>query len=734
MAPTPEQQVYMLKDKLRDASQALEDETRRKTGLQTKTDQLTAEIRRNNEAYAKLEKHAKNCEKATGKAQKEIKHAKGYADHLISSQKGNLRSAERRAADATRELKEWRGKYGESVEGPAEEKEALHTRISEWQSKAQKAENQITLLEAQIQGTPDQIGLHQALEQWEEHQGCSVEVRDLEDLVHDGKLVKEKLESDLVSIKERYQRAKSDVSALRSKVDALEQANKALRRLQVTADQPEEASKDNQELQVKADQLEQANKALQELRIKVEQLEQANKSLQDQDKTHHYVQHIQKLESDLKASTEQYQIAEGDLKAFQEKVNEVFRYQGEANVDMLDDDKLNKETLESCLKAFREQHQKLESDKRELQDKAEQLEQANKALLDQEKSHNDMLQKLESDQRASEERFQELESNNNALQERADQLESDLTATGEQYDITKYNMQALQGEADQLEVDLTTARAQHQATKSNMEALQEKADQLEQANKTCQDKADQLESDVQSVKAQYQSTKSNMEALQVKADGLEQANKTSQENAEQLESDLQSAKEQYQSTKLNMEALQAKADQLEEANKTSQEKVAKLESDLDITIEAHELAESFSEAMEREVASLKSDLTTAEERYQTAKSDLNEIRDQVMQNSAKLLAGEDQTNTFGLDDTMYNGLSDSLQRKLWERRNLRLQQDSKMRIETPEEAESSQVSNSGHIAPLSLLTLSSPGSLLMLIHLCRPLSLLHQRTQQTMAV
>lgn len=120
--------------------------------LNTANQQLTAENRSLNEDYKRLEKHTKNCEKATNKAQKEAKNAKGYADHLISSQKGHLKSAERRYEDATRDLKEWRDRYGWSVEKPAEEEAALQKDLSEWQSKAEKAQNEITALRGGLLG------------------------------------------------------------------------------------------------------------------------------------------------------------------------------------------------------------------------------------------------------------------------------------------------------------------------------------------------------------------------------------------------------------------------------------------------------------------------------------------------------------------------------------------------------------------------------------------------------
>lgn len=123
-----------------------------KEALAMANQKLTVENHKLKEDFQKLEKHTKNCEKATGKAQKDVKHAKVYADHLIKSQKGKLISAEHRFADAARELKEWRDKYGWSVEKPAEEKAALHESLSEWQSKAEKAQNEIAGLKGGFQG------------------------------------------------------------------------------------------------------------------------------------------------------------------------------------------------------------------------------------------------------------------------------------------------------------------------------------------------------------------------------------------------------------------------------------------------------------------------------------------------------------------------------------------------------------------------------------------------------
>ena len=117
--------------------------------LDTANHLLTAEIQTLKAKLQKVEKHAKNCEKATNKAQKDALHAKGHAKHVINSQAGNLRSAEQRARAALQELKEWKEKY-ESVKNPAEENAVLRKRVSEWQSQAMKAQNEIAALRGDL--------------------------------------------------------------------------------------------------------------------------------------------------------------------------------------------------------------------------------------------------------------------------------------------------------------------------------------------------------------------------------------------------------------------------------------------------------------------------------------------------------------------------------------------------------------------------------------------------------
>lgn len=139
------------------AERQLRDHRATLENLFTSNQRLTAENQKLKDELQKLEKHAKNCEKATGKAQKDAKHAQGYADHLIKSQKGNLISAERRAADAARELKLWRDRYGWSVEGPAADMAALQEGLAEWQSKADKAQYEVAALKGDFLGEQNSI-------------------------------------------------------------------------------------------------------------------------------------------------------------------------------------------------------------------------------------------------------------------------------------------------------------------------------------------------------------------------------------------------------------------------------------------------------------------------------------------------------------------------------------------------------------------------------------------------
>lgn len=114
---------------------------------------LTAENRTSKDSFAKLQTHTKNCEKATNKAQKDAQNAKGNANHLINSQKGQLRNAERRYETSARELREWKERYG-WMEKPCVEYLAEQRRL-EWQSKAEMARAEIAELE---RGSPGSCG------------------------------------------------------------------------------------------------------------------------------------------------------------------------------------------------------------------------------------------------------------------------------------------------------------------------------------------------------------------------------------------------------------------------------------------------------------------------------------------------------------------------------------------------------------------------------------------------
>ena len=465
--------------KYQECGAALEDDSVKKAEVEAFNEGLKGELRTLKSDFARLQKHIQNCEKSTNKAQKDSQHARAYADHVVNSQKGQLRNAERRYELAARELKEWKDKYGDSVNKPAEDQHALQMSVAELQSKAEQARNEIASLEGQIQGTPEQIGLHQALEQWEEHQGCSAEFAELEDKLDDSKRREKKLESDLAASRQQYHKAKHN------------------------------------------------NKALQIQN----QLEQTT---QDQEKTNNYMQRIMQLESDLKASIEEIKALQGQVNQL-EQDKETLLHQEKIDVDMTDDDLLDKAKVVSDLKALQERHRRTELDMIALKAKAEQIGQANNALQINDKTRNDMFQKLESDLGTAKAEHQATKSNMEILQIKADQLELDLGVAKEQHQKSKSNMEALQEKADQSELDLSTTKQEHEKSKSNLDALQ--------------GKADRLELDLETTLEKYRTVKSDMGTLQGKAD--------------ELESELGATREQYQTLKSDNETLQEKADTLE---------------------------------------------------------------------------------------------------------------------------------------------------------------------------
>ena len=510
MAGNIGQHIFVLNNKLTESNQALEEETGRTAQLRMANDYLVREVQKTRTANAKLENHAKECEKAVEKAQKSSKQDKSFAESTVRSQRVHLKAAERTIEETRKALNEWREKYGWNVDVPAQEKLALQASLAESRSKGEKALIQIASLEEQIQGTPDRVGLHQALQQWDEHQACSAGFAELEDKMYDANMLKEKLETELHAMKQRYQKAKSDNSELRSRVNQLEEVD-------MTSQGPP----------ISSEQVEQAEKAFQELQIKANQLEQDNKALQDQDKTKEYIQRIQKLESDFNAVTEERQATDVKMKALQEQNEQLQQannaFQGQ---DGNHTEKLRK--LESGLKMEKEQHQSTKLNVEAIQGKADQL---------------------ESDLKAANEQNQTITSNAEALQGKADQLESDLRAANEQNQTITSNAEALQGKAVQLETDLTAAKEHN----LSMESLQAKTGQLEsdlaeakeQNQKTnlsmeiLQGKADQLESDLRAANNHDQTTTSSITALQEKTAQLESELKAQKERNQKLESDLE---------------------------------------------------------------------------------------------------------------------------------------------------------------------------------------------------
>ena len=541
MAGNIGQHIVSLQRKLAEASQALEDETGRNAQLRMANEYLVKEVSNTRTAYVKLENHAKECEKAVEKAQKSSKQDKGYAESTVKIQKVHLRSAERTIEETKQALNEWRDKYGWNVGLPAQEKLALQASLQESRAKAEKAQIQIASLEEQIQGTPDRIGLHQALEQWEEHQSCSAGFADLEDKIYDGNMLKEKLESELRTIKERYQKAKSDITELRSRVNQLE-----------------EASMTSQGLPITSEQVELAEKAFQELQIKANQLEQDNQALQNQDKTNEYIQRIQKLESDLNAVTEERQATDVKMKALQEQ-NDQLQHANNASLGQDGSHTEMLQKLDSGLKMEQEQHQTTKLNMEALQGRAVQL---------------------ESDLRAAKEQNQTITSNAEALQGKSAQLESDLRTAKERNEKTSSNMEALQGKADQLESELKAANNHDQTTKSSMEALQGKADQLESELKALKEHNQKLESDLEMLEDDADRLRSELEKKDGDDDypgpGIEaleaeaEADRLWTEKQEKLKSEMRVLKAQMDQSdqnlyKLDMEFLEAqKSKQVEE--------------------------------------------------------------------------------------------------------------------------------------------------------------------------
>ena len=488
------------KNSLTAYSAALEEETRRRVQLQASKDEIESGVKGIVDDFSKLKEHVKDCEKAVQKAQKEAKDAKGFADHRINSQKGQLRNAERNWDKLTRELRGWTEKYG-TVDKPAGEKIALQQNITELQAKAEEARNQIKVLETQIRGTPEQIGLHQALEQWEEHQGCSKAFMDIEDKVDDLEKREEKLKSDLMSSNQKYQNAKADIQLLQT------------------------------------------------------QLGQATQG-QGQDNTN-YMQRILQLESDLQASGERNLKTELDLRAVANQFLQAqltFQHHQKIDVNMSDDDTLDKAKVESYLNAFQAKHQQTVSDMNALKEKADQLEQANKEKADQlEQANKAKADQLEQAKKA----FQDADKTRKDLEK----LQSDLQTAQKSHQATKSDMEVLQGNANQLEEDLRITKEEYQKSKTEMEG-----------------NANALESDLEAASGKYQTMESNMKSNMEK---LERKVSGQQADLRIAKMDLETAKHEHQTVKSELEDLQGKAKTLQEASQQSQKKQEELHEEME---------------------------------------------------------------------------------------------------------------------------------------------------------
>ena len=466
------------KNSLTAYSAALEEETRQRIDLQASKEQLENGIQQIQEDFMKLKDHVKNSDKNIQKAQKEAKDAKGFADHRINSQKGQLKNAERNWDRVSRELRVWTDKYG-TVDKPAEEKLALQQSVTDLQSKAEEARNQITALEKQIYGTPEQMGLHQALEQWEEHKGCSKEFMEIEDKLDDSQKREQKLQSDLLDSNQKYQKAKADIKALKVQLGHTEQG---------------------------------------------------------QDNTA-YVQRILQLESDLEISVKQNQQMELNLREVANQfmlAQATFQHQEKIDVNMSDDDTLDKAKLEQFVKAIQEQHQQTESDNNALKAKADQLEQANKAFQDDDKTRNDFLEKLKSDLQTAQASHQATKSKMNVLQGKADQLEKDLKDTKERYQISKSKMEALQEEAK-------TVSGRYQTVESNMKEFRDKARKQETDLGVAKE-------DLATAKHEHQMVKSELKDLQSKAKGLEESNQQSENKQKELSEEVEKYRRLYEAS------------------------------------------------------------------------------------------------------------------------------------------------------------------------------------------
>ena len=518
--------MYRIKNE--ELSAALEEETRQKKKLETTNNELKAGIETVKTDFAKFEQHTKYCNNQVKVAQQAARDAKGAADHRVKSQQGQLKNAERNWDTARRELLAWKEKY-ESLEKPAEEKHALQVSVAKWQAKAEKAQKEITSLEAQIEGTPEKIGLHQALEQWEEHQGCSKAYAALEDKLQESTERERKAESDLAALKNQHQKAKVNIKALQTKNTQLSQA------------------------------------------------------AENRDQTDNYMQRIMQLEAEVRANTETIQNQAVEMGAAQATANQLMLEKDEQeqearrirldsdDVDMSDDDMPGKVKLLSDLKALKVRHSGTETELEVLKARNGQLEQVRQSCQDYDKTRNDFVQKLQLDLTVARAEHHATKSNMEVLQGSARQLEMDLNTAQAEHRTTKSSMEVLQERAHQLQSALGTTKEQHQTSSSDVEALKEKTKQLELDLQSTLWKCQSMETEMKNLK---EKAESDLQEKEDYVDELETKTNYLESDLGIAEMNLASTSRQCQTLKSEKEALEEKA-QLFEESKNLSEKMAK---------------------------------------------------------------------------------------------------------------------------------------------------------------
>lgn len=191
---------------------ALEDAQGQIATLTSEKKQLLENIKNQKQEISTKEKHIMQAEEEVKKhkllveeADKNVKVAKGNAEHLIKSKKGQLVAAERNLGKAQRELKDVKAQH-----------ELCAKKIEDFKVAETRKDGEIAKLKKEIEGTEEQVGLHQALEDWKEHQGCAQDIM--------------KLEDDLSDFKEKHKKLKENLQACEAKLRDSEAEKKTLTR------------------------------------------------------------------------------------------------------------------------------------------------------------------------------------------------------------------------------------------------------------------------------------------------------------------------------------------------------------------------------------------------------------------------------------------------------------------------------------------------------------------------